>query len=202
MDQSLTVVLPVHNGERQLRSSVQDILDLAPTSQRPLQIVIVDDGSTDDTYDTACELMRMYPQLTVLRQSVRQGLGAALELVRNRLAVEMVLVHDGVSTIDTLQLQTMLQTAGAGTAVVERAVSPTTPNTESTGSRRFSAVRALHDRMEQAHRKAACFRWIQLDKPLVPRRRSSAPSTKTPQPIGLPIKVSALPMGTTPTPQT
>ncbi|MEM8943825.1 MAG: glycosyltransferase [Planctomycetota bacterium] len=196
MDQQLTVVLPVHNCERQLRSSVQDILDLVLVMRQSVAIVVVDDGSTDDTYETACELARQYPQLRVLRQSIRQGIGAALELVRNRLSVEMVLVHDGVSSIDASQLQAALNAADSTDRVVER------PD-KSTGSRRFSAIRALHNQMEQAHRSATSFRWIQLDQPLVPRRRSRVESTSTDRPIGgapLTLPSSQLSMGMVPTP--
>jgi len=136
LDHPLTIVLPVHNCERQLRSSVQDILDLAPAMPSPLDIVVVDDGSTDDTYETACEIARLYPQITVLRQSIRQGLAAALDLVRNRLAVERVLVHDGISVIDAGQLQTMLQSDNTEQSVVEK-VAPPISTTETSGSRRF-----------------------------------------------------------------
>lgn len=202
LDQPLTVVLPMHNCERQLRSSVLDILDLTSSVTRMLQIVVVDDGSTDDTYETACELARLYPQLTVLRQPVRQGLGAALDLVRNRLAVEMVIVHDGVSTIDVAQLQMMLQEENANRNPVEKAeqVSDSTMQStmQSSGSRRFAAVRALHDRMEQAHRSATCFRWMQLEKPLVPRRcQTSFPSgVQEEMPAqGMPIAFTNLPTG-------
>jgi len=184
----LTVVLPVYNCERQLRCSVLDILELAPSIPSPLAVVVVDDGSTDDTYETACELARSYPQVTVLRQSIRQGLGAALDLVRNRLAVERVVVHDGISAIDADQLQALLQTDGAH-------ANPSTSTTESSGSRRFAAVRALHNRMEQAHRSATCFRWMQLEKPLVPRRCQPTPTPATPMPAPLePVLASCVPV--------
>lgn len=172
MDQSLTVVLPVHNCERQLRSSVQDILDLAPVVACPLEVVIVDDGSTDDTYETACELVRRYPQLSVFRQSMQRGLAAALDLVRNRVAVENVIVHDGVSAIDATDLQQVLRTMSSPQQERQQADMPAA-RSDSTGSRRFAGMRALHNRMEQAHRSVSTFRLVKLDKPLVPRRRAT-----------------------------
>lgn len=180
MTQPLTVVLPMHNCERRLRSSVLDILDLAPLVSMELRIVVVDDGSVDDTYDIACELARLFPQLMVFRQPVRQGIGAALDLVRNRLRVEMVLVHDGISPIDAAQLQTLLQAerGQAGSSEKDLTLSRFSA-TESSGSRRFASVRLLHDRMEHAHRSVASFRWVQLEKPLVPRRCRSIPPAAT-----------------------
>jgi len=203
LNQLLTVILPMHNCERQLRSAVLDILDLAPSITRALAVVIVDDGSTDDTYDTACELARSYPQVTVLRQSIQQGLGAALDLVRNRLAVESVVVHDGISAIDAAQLQALLQTDSADERLVEKSIRPSTSTMESSGSRRFTAVRALHTSLEQAHRSVTCFRWMQLDKPLVPRRCATgrAPAAQelaldgSRQITGIPVHLASLPMG-------
>ena len=74
MRQILTVVLPVHNSERLLHIAIMDLLELAHEISSPIEVVIVDDGSTDETYETACEMSRMYPQLKVLRQPVRKGL--------------------------------------------------------------------------------------------------------------------------------
>lgn len=204
LDHPLTVVLPMHNCERQLRSSVLDILDLTSSMPRPLKLVVVDDGSTDETYETACELARQYPQLTVLRQAVCQGMGAALDLVRNRLAVEKVLVHDGVSAIDAVQLQALLQTDIADEIPLERSGLRSSSTMQMSGSRRFAAVRELHDRMEQAHRSTVSFRWIQLEKPLVPRRcqTSYQPQMSEGMPSsGAPVSVVNLPMGMSPLPQ-
>ncbi len=195
MDQPLTVVLPMHNCERQLRSSVIDILDLTFTTSEMFQIVVVDDGSTDDTYETACELARQYPQLTVLRQPFRQGLGAALDLVRNRMDVQAVIVHDGISVIDVAQLQNMLQTGCVGESSGIACAPPSESKILSNGSRRFAAVRALHNQMEQAHRSTmSCFQWMQLEKPLVPRRcQPACPSKSQPDEmlaLGAPIEPS------------
>ncbi len=203
MNQPQTIVLPVYNCERQLRSSVLDILDLTSSAMTMMKIVVVDDGSTDDTFEAACELARQYPQLTVLRQPVRQGLGAALELVRNRMTVEMVIVHDGVSPIDAAQLQMMLREENANKSPLETAM-PNNSTMLSSGSRRFASVRALHNRMEQAHRTATCFQWMQLEKPLVPRRCqtacSTSPQEEMPSP-GAPVPFINLPIGMSPLPQ-
>ena len=80
MDQPLTIVLPMYNGERYLRSAVLDLLELAHEIHCAVEVVVVDDGSTDETYVTACELARVYPQVKVLRQQVCQGLATALAL--------------------------------------------------------------------------------------------------------------------------
>lgn len=49
----VSVILPVHNGERFLQEAVQSVLR---QSYRPLEIIVVDDGSTDGTATVAQSL--------------------------------------------------------------------------------------------------------------------------------------------------
>ncbi|MCG8449766.1 MAG: glycosyltransferase [Pirellulales bacterium] len=170
MDKSLTVVLPMHNGERHLRSAVLDLLDLAHELALAMELVVVDDASTDETYETACELARVYPQLTVLRQSVRQGLSAALTLVRNHLSPQIVVVHDGISAIHANELRALLDSNSQATAFDTNAQIPSEPAFEAVGSRRFGSLRALQENMERVRRRVSSFSWIRLEKPLIPRR--------------------------------
>lgn len=173
LNQPLTVVLPMYNRERMLISSVMDILELSPMLSTAIEVVVVDDGSTDETYETACELARVYPQVTVLRQSVHQGLGAALDLVRRRLNVEMVVVHDGVSPVDASQLKAVVKSNPQSEGYLQQSRTRAASMVDSVGSRRFASIRALHDSMEHAHRSMTGFCWLQLEKPLVPRRRTA-----------------------------
>jgi glycosyltransferase involved in cell wall biosynthesis len=179
LNQQLTVVLPMHNMERQIRSSVHDLLDLSVLIRMPLSIVIVDDGSTDDTFETACEMARMYPQIQVLRQSFRSGLGSALELVHNRLNLDMAIVHDGVSPIDPAELKELLLKEPQPT----RELAVVANSLDGRGSRRFAAVRALQQSMEIAHRAAIGFSWLRIEKPLVPRRRQVVEQWKPVSPV-------------------
>ena len=59
MNKSLTIVLPVHNGESKLRSCVREILEVASDMTSAFGILIVDDGSTDATYEVAEELSKV-----------------------------------------------------------------------------------------------------------------------------------------------
>lgn len=190
LTQQLTVVLPMHNNERQIRSTVHDLLDLSVLIRAEIDLVIVDDGSTDDTFESACELARMYPRIQVLRQPFRSGLSSVLELVRNRLAVEMVVVHDGVSAVDPAELKQLLLAERGRFEQTLAGETKTAESIDSHGSRRFAAVRTLHQNMEIAHRSAIGFTWLRLEKPLVPRRRQVAKQSQPATPV-----LTSLPMG-------
>ena len=167
----------MYNFERQLRGSVLEVLDLAHAFAQNFSIVIVDNGSTDETYETACELACTYPQIKVLRHSVRQGLGRVLDMVRSSFAMEMVVVHDGVSPINIDQLKTVLGSTDGTRADLAAESMRDAAGEGTSASRRFASLRALHDSMEYVHRSLRGFCWMKLEKPLVPRRcRETGPT--------------------------
>ena len=195
LDQPLTIVLPMVNFERQLRRSVLEVLELANVFADEFSIVIVDNGSTDETYETACELARTYPQIKVLRQSVRQGLGRVLEMVRDNFVREMVVVHDGVSPIDTAQLKTVLNSDDyTNTELAAESMRDATGQSAS-ASRRLASFRPLHDSVEHVHRSLRGFCWMKLEKPLLPRRcRDMGPTVVVGQLDNLPTQASPVPL--------
>lgn len=59
------VVIPAYNAERFLSATVQSVLQ---QPYKAISIVIVDDGSTDNTLDCCRELEKSYPQIHVIHQ--------------------------------------------------------------------------------------------------------------------------------------
>jgi glycosyltransferase involved in cell wall biosynthesis len=177
VESAVAVILPVHNAERALRRTVMQILDLAVAAERRLTLAIVDDGSTDDTFEAASELARDFPQVRVFRQPLQGGLGRALDEVRRRLKLDEAIVHDGVGPIDLGELAAMLcgdATAGVGQAELPQA---------GRGSRRFAAVKALNARLAEAHGAIASLHWMKLAEPSRPRRRPAPLSPLSPAPV-------------------
>lgn len=169
MKPAATVVLPVHNVERSLRPILLQILELSAGAARQLQIAVVDDGSTDGTYETACELARQFPQIHVLRQPYQRGLSAALEMVRRQLGVEQVVAHDGVTAIDLNELASLLAEPAQATSLSAKALALNAAG-DARGSRRFASITRLNARMAEAHRSMGAFRWLRIEEPLAPRR--------------------------------
>jgi glycosyltransferase involved in cell wall biosynthesis len=104
-NKSLTIVLPVHNGESRLRADVHEMLDLASELTPKFDILIVDDGSSDSTFEVAEGLAARYPQITVRRQRQRSGLGPVMEFVRRSVRSDAVMFHDGVTPINANQMR-------------------------------------------------------------------------------------------------
>lgn len=78
----VTTIVPVFNRANMLREAVASVL---AQSFRPIEIIIVDDGSTDETGTVADELARDHQEVVVIHQP-NAGAGPARE--RGRLAAQ------------------------------------------------------------------------------------------------------------------
>ncbi len=65
MNHLISCIVPVYNGERYIEEALDSILAQA---WRPLEVLVVDDGSTDRTEDIAREVAERTPELRVLTQ--------------------------------------------------------------------------------------------------------------------------------------
>ena len=74
----VSTVIPVFNRAAMLREAVASVV---AQTYRPIEIVIVDDGSTDDTTETAEALAAEYPEIRVIHQP-NGGVGRAREAGR------------------------------------------------------------------------------------------------------------------------
>lgn len=109
LNQTLSVVLPVHNAAATLSRQVRDLLDLLSDWEARFEILIIDDGSTDATSECAEDLAREYPQLRLLSSGRRQGKYSAIRRGLHVSRGEVVLVHDDTSPLQGIPRD--LQTA-------------------------------------------------------------------------------------------
>jgi GT2 family glycosyltransferase len=75
----VSTIIPVFNRPAMLREAVQSVLD---QTYRPIEIVIVDDGSTDSTPDVIRELQRAAPGVIRAIRQQNAGPGASREAGR------------------------------------------------------------------------------------------------------------------------
>ena len=70
----VSVIVPVYNVEQYLEECVQSILS---QTYQNIEIVLVDDGSTDSSPEILEEYRKKYPELIQVVHTDNQGLGAA-----------------------------------------------------------------------------------------------------------------------------
>jgi glycosyltransferase involved in cell wall biosynthesis len=78
---TLSVLMPTYNHGHFLKDSLQRILD---QSYRPLEIIVLDDGSVDDTSDLLEGFTERYPNIRVLRNERNMGLLYDMNLLLKR----------------------------------------------------------------------------------------------------------------------
>jgi len=75
----VSTIVPVFNRPALLRQAVQSVLN---QDYRPIEVVIVDDGSTDSTPEVIQELQAQFPHLVYPIRQMNSGPGAAREAGR------------------------------------------------------------------------------------------------------------------------
>lgn len=78
-EKKLAVIVPIYNVQDYLKDCLNSLLKQG-VRERDLQIILVDDGSTDNSTQVAQKFVEKYPDLFELHQFENAGLGAA----RNR----------------------------------------------------------------------------------------------------------------------
>ncbi len=106
---TLSVLLPVHNAHHKLEASVGEILEVLPELTDHFELCILDDGSTDDTADTAHELAARYPQIRVIHHPSRLGLAEAIRTGLDHTQGELVFVGDEDYSLYPDDLRTLWQ---------------------------------------------------------------------------------------------
>ncbi len=103
----LRVLLPVYNAQHRLAEGVTEILEVLPEFADRFELVIIDDGSSDDTAETARALAAQFPQVGVIRHPVRLGLGEAIQTGLDEAAAEIILFGNGAYELDLDDLRTL-----------------------------------------------------------------------------------------------
>lgn len=127
MIRSLSVLLPVHNVQSSLSASVHEILDVVAELTGRFELLIVDEGSTDGTWDVARELAQLYPQIRLLRahgveslqSKIRRGEDSNRDSERRghvrRAQGDVVIAHNGSSPIDAQEIVRLWRCVAAAT---------------------------------------------------------------------------------------
>jgi dolichol-phosphate mannosyltransferase len=114
----LSVVIPCFNERKTLRECLERVLSIRD-AELLLEIIIVDDCSTDGSHAMALELAEQYPELvTVLRHEKNQGKGAALRTGFAKVTGDFVCVQDADLEYDPSDLKRLLKPLISGNADV------------------------------------------------------------------------------------
>lgn len=101
-----SVIIPVHNRPSLVQEAVASVL---AQTYRPLEIWVVDDGSTDDTPAVLARLARDHPQMIQVIRQTNQGPGLAREAGRRRARGEFLQYLDSDDLLMPCKLELQVQ---------------------------------------------------------------------------------------------
>lgn len=106
-DVKLSVLMPVHNEARTLRTIVRRVLD-APVDCE-LELVAVDDGSTDRSLEILEELSQGDDRILVIHHPANRGKGAAIRTAIAAMSGDIAVVQDSDLEYDPAEFPRLLK---------------------------------------------------------------------------------------------
>ncbi|ADB16694.1 glycosyl transferase family 2 [Pirellula staleyi DSM 6068] len=120
----LSVVLPVHDRESSLARQVQQLLDFLPELTAHFELIVVDNGSQDQTGELASEMSRQYPQVRVVTLAEQQSMPMAAKQGITRSSGEVVLVQEEDTPIRTADYRKLWALRSDKSLVMARSTTP------------------------------------------------------------------------------
>lgn len=96
----LSIFFPFWNEEENIESIVSKAIKIAPTVANKYEIIIVDDGSDDNTLNIAQSLAKLSSNIRVISHSPNRGYGAAIKEGLETAKYEYIVFTDGDGQFD------------------------------------------------------------------------------------------------------
>ncbi len=115
----LSVFFPAYNDAPSLPRLIPQAFDVAARLTEDFEIIIVNDGSKDNSEEVLAELSRrLGPRLRVVRHAVNQGYGGAVRSGFRAAAKDWVFYTDGDGQYDLTELPRLVEALGPGVGLV------------------------------------------------------------------------------------
>ena len=104
--------MPAYNEGSRIVSSIEETARAFDDFGYPWEIIVMDDGSSDNTYEKANALLQKYPQLIVKRNPVNMGKGRAIKKALHYITGDYTLFLDADMDLHPIQFQTLFDIMG------------------------------------------------------------------------------------------
>jgi glycosyltransferase involved in cell wall biosynthesis len=116
MPELLSVIVPVYNEANTIGAVLDRLLSISLPA--PRQIIVINDGSRDDTRGVLDSYGGRHAELTILHHEINRGKGAAVRLGFSRARGTVVAIQDADLELDPAQLGDLVAPILAGDADV------------------------------------------------------------------------------------
>jgi dolichyl-phosphate beta-glucosyltransferase len=121
----LSIVVPAYNESQRITSSLEQICRYAQSKPLPVEVILVDDGSTDTTPGILRDYAKRYPFIQVLRHAPNRGKGSSVRDGVLAAQGEFVLFTDADLSApieEADKLLAAIESSGADAAIGSRAL--------------------------------------------------------------------------------
>ncbi|MCK5710106.1 MAG: glycosyltransferase family 2 protein, partial [Deltaproteobacteria bacterium] len=91
---SISVVLPAHNEAENIRTTVENCVTFLKNHDSDYEVVVVNDGSIDDTQQIVQELKSTNSKVILVNHPVNKGYGSALRSGFDKASCEYIFFMD------------------------------------------------------------------------------------------------------------
>lgn len=105
----LSIFFPFWNEGKNIETVVTTALEVAPTVSNKWEIIMVDDGSSDDTLQKAEKLAKDHKNLHVIAHSPNRGYGAALTSGFTHSTYKYIVFTDGDGQFDFAEVTKFIE---------------------------------------------------------------------------------------------
>ncbi len=104
----ISIIMPAYNEASRIVSSINETANTFDGFGYEWELLVIDDGSSDNTFEAACSLLDKYPgRLIVKKNSLNMGKGAAIKLAVEYLTGDYVVWLDADMDLHPSQIPTL-----------------------------------------------------------------------------------------------
>ncbi|HEY5601079.1 MAG TPA: glycosyltransferase family 2 protein [Patescibacteria group bacterium] len=114
----LSFFFPAYNEEANINSTVKKALEYLPVVANNFEVIVVDDGSKDNTQNLVSQIIKTNKNVRLIRHPVNKGYGGALTSGWYQSKYSWIAFNDSDGQFDIRQLDRMLKYVGEADLII------------------------------------------------------------------------------------